>query len=103
MNHKHHSITIEQPAPGRYVITGFPAASVYIEDVGTLAPPPNIDLPMSDDLAEAILAIINNWKPVPVVAMKPEIAASLTEADPGEWPPELIPARRGRKPKGGQE
>lgn len=63
MNYKHEEITIEQPIPGRYQITGFRAASVFIPEVGTMAPPHAIDLPMTPDLADALRAVLDDYQP----------------------------------------
>ncbi len=63
MNYKHDEITIEQPVAGRYQISGFRAGSVYIPDVGTLAPPQMVDLAMSPDLAEALRAVLDDYQP----------------------------------------
>ena len=63
MKFEHTNIEITEPAPDRYVITGFPAASIYIKDVGNLAPPQTIDLPMSPDLADALEAILADYRP----------------------------------------
>ncbi len=56
-------ITIETPVPGRYTITGFRSATVYVPDVGHLAPPPNIDLPMSPAIAAALRAVLDDYEP----------------------------------------
>ncbi len=73
MNYQHDEIEIAQPAPDRYVITGFRAMSVYIPDVGNLSPPQSIDLPMTDDLATALRAVLEDYQPpakVPVAQAK---------------------------------
>ncbi len=63
MNYKHDTITIEQPVAGRYQISGFRAATVYIPDVGNLAPPQMVDLAMSPDLADALRAVLDDYQP----------------------------------------
>lgn len=63
MNYKHPEITIEQPAKDRYQITGFRAGSVFIPEVGTLAPPQMVDLAMSPDLADALRAVLDDYQP----------------------------------------
>lgn len=60
--YKHESISITTPVPGRYVVTGFRAGTVYVPEVGHLAPPQQIDLPMTDDLADALLAVIADFR-----------------------------------------
>jgi hypothetical protein len=55
-------IKVETPAPGRYVITGFTASGVFIPGVGTLAPPDRIDIPMNDDTADAVQAIVADYR-----------------------------------------
>lgn len=55
-------IEIEQIAPGRYVIKGFSAGSIYIPDVGNLAPPAQIDLPMTANLAAALRSVIADFE-----------------------------------------
>lgn len=55
------SIKIEQPAPDRYVITGFRASGVFIPDVGHLAPPAQIDLPLNDETAAAVQAALDDY------------------------------------------
>lgn len=55
------SVKIECPAPDRYVITGFRAASVFIPQVGTLAAPDQIDLPLNDDTAPAVQAALDDY------------------------------------------
>ena len=55
------SVKIECPAVGRYVITGFRASAVFIKDVGTLAPPSQIDLPLNEDTAPAVQAALDDY------------------------------------------
>lgn len=86
MNYKHDSITIEQPVPGRYQVTGFQAGSVFVPDVGWLAPPQIVDLAMTPDLADALRAVLDDYQPP---------AALETEADGFE----SAPKRRGRPAK----
>jgi len=63
MNYTHPSITIEQPVPGRYQITGFQAGTVFIPEVGYLAPPQIVDLAMTPDLAAALRAVLDDFEP----------------------------------------
>jgi len=65
-------MTIEVPAPGRYQITGLQVPSIYVEDVGWLAPPQSIDLPMTPDIADALRAILDDYQPgTPAAAVAP--------------------------------
>lgn len=61
--YKHDSIEIDCPVPGRYQITGFRAATVFIPDVGHLAPPQQVDLAMTPDLADALRAVLADYQP----------------------------------------
>jgi hypothetical protein len=88
MNYKHDTITIEQPVPGRYQITGFQAGSVYVPDVGWLASPQIVDLAMTPDLADALRAVLDDFQPP--IEPEPE-----SEADGFE----SAPKRRGRPAK----
>lgn len=38
MNYRHPAITIDQPAPGHYVISGHKPKSVFLPDIGHIVP-----------------------------------------------------------------
>lgn len=91
MKYDHPNIAIEVPAPGHFIITGYPCKSVLTES-GHVVPPPAcyISPEIPTDLLEAIIA---ERRKSPVVAK--DVDASALE----ETSPETEPAAPVEKPK----